>query len=150
AHLPGKSLAFGSAAQWYPYYQNGQNAYNNVSAGEVNGNAHALRMRNATTANTSALPPSHMEVLSRFAGTNAPATLSELMRRMPVTFGSAQNRNRLTTVNWHPDRVIGAPFLTLNRNLSNFNWDPTVNYPRLPANPPADVTNPASVQPNSD
>ncbi len=136
-HPAGVQVTFGSATQGYPYFPPG---WNNVTAGNpVESTTHPMGFNfiAPTAPNIAPLPMSQMEALLRFGGTNAPATFSEIFRRMPATFGNIRNRNMVTLASSHLDRVTGSPVLPFDSTVANqYVYDDTLMYPVSAVSPP--------------
>jgi hypothetical protein len=107
--------------------------WDNVLPTELTNRPLGFDLFNARGTNRTPLPASHMEAFLRYGGTNAPATTSEIFRRMPKTFDNTpagtRARNLVTLHNWHLDRISASPVIP---------WDPNTAGHYL-YNPPADA-----------
>jgi hypothetical protein len=93
----------------------------------------------------------NMEALMRFMGRNSPAVTSELFKRMPNTLANGRNRNLMTLMSWHFDRIAAPPFLTTDpAATTNYRYDAAKRYAAYTPVASPDPTNAASVAANSE
>ena len=153
AHASGKGVSFGSSTRGNPYFPFGNDNVTGGSPVETSSHPMGFNFLLPTAPNISPLPMSQMEALLRHGGTNSPAVLSELFKRMPLSFANIRTRNLVTTHSSHLDRVTGSPVLAFDSTGANqYILDNALGYPKLAIYPPtsANYAVPTSLKLNSD